>query len=92
MNEIQMTVEANCILTGASHEDPNDCHTHRHRLERREPDSLSQTASWVIRNKATREVVMETFDVRRVNALNTEKYEAVPIYEYLQEVNRGLKG
>jgi hypothetical protein len=57
-----------------------------------EPDSLSQTASWVLRNKFTKEVIAETFDHRKVDALNTEKYEAVPIYEYLQEVNRGLKG
>lgn len=91
MDETQVTVEADCVLTGASHEDPNDCHTHRHRLERREPDSLNQTASWVIRNKATHEVIMETFDTRKVNALNTAKYEAVPIYDYLQEVNRGTR-
>jgi len=45
------------------------------------------TASWVIRNKATGEVVMETFDRKKVDALNTEKYEAVPIGKYLAGLN-----
>ena len=45
------------------------------------------TASWVIRNKATGDVVMETFDKKKVDALNTEKYEAVPILQHLQELN-----
>lgn len=52
-----------------------------------EPDSLAITASWILRNKVTKEVVMETFDRRKVDVLNTAKYEAVPIYEYLQELN-----
>lgn len=47
-----------------------------------------QTASWIIRNKNTREVVAETFDRRAVDALNIEKYEAVPILEYLVSLNR----
>ncbi len=53
------------------------------------PPSLDirPTASWVIRNKASREVIMETFDRRKVNALNTETYEAVPIQEYLGSIN-----
>lgn len=46
-----------------------------------------KTASWVIRNKVTKEVVCETFDARKVSALNTAKYEAVPILEYLQSLN-----
>jgi hypothetical protein len=33
-----------------------------------------KTASWVIRNKDTQEVICETFDERVVNALNTAKY------------------
>ena len=48
-------------------------------------------ASWVIRNKETGEAVMETFDRAKVDALNTKKYEAVPILQHLQEVNRGIK-
>ena len=46
-----------------------------------------EAASWVIRDKNTREVVMETFDRKKVDALNTEKYEAVPIGEYLSSLN-----
>lgn len=47
-----------------------------------------QTASWVIRNKTTGEVICETFDSRKVAALNTAKYEAVPIRQYLEQLNR----
>lgn len=43
-----------------------------------------KTASWVIREKATGRVIMETFEPRKVAALNTAKYEAVPILAYLQ--------
>lgn len=46
-------------------------------------DSLARTASWAIRNKETGEVVAETFDRARVDALNTQKYEAIPIQEHL---------
>lgn len=52
-------------------------------------NSLSRTASWVIRNKETGEVIMETFDKKKVDALNTEKYEAVPIGEHLGGLNNG---
>lgn len=51
-----------------------------------------QTASWVIRNKTTGEVICETFDSRKVAALNTAKYEAVPIRQYLEQPNRTAKG
>lgn len=47
-----------------------------------------KTASWIIRNKTTGEVVMETFDPRVPEALNQEKYEAIPILEYLQSLNK----
>ena len=47
--------------------------------------------SWIIRNKATREVICETFELRVAKSINTEKYEAVPIYEYLAEVNRRIR-
>jgi hypothetical protein len=46
------------------------------------------TASWVIREKESKQVIMETFDPAKVAALNTDKYEAVPILEYLQSLNR----
>lgn len=49
------------------------------------------SASWVIREKATKAVVCETFNRRVVDALNTAKYEAVPIQQYLAELNRALR-
>lgn len=45
------------------------------------------SASWVIREKGTGRVIMETFDPKKVSALNTQKYEAVPIQEYLGSIN-----
>jgi len=46
-----------------------------------------KTASWILRNKQTKEVICETFDRRKVDALNTAKYEAVPILDYLVSIN-----
>jgi hypothetical protein len=46
------------------------------------------SASWVIRNKETGEVLFETFDKRKVDALNTVKYEAIPIQQYLASLNK----
>lgn len=43
--------------------------------------------SWVIREKSTGKAVAETFDRRKVDALNAERYEAVPIAQHLAEVN-----
>lgn len=48
----------------------------------------SKPASWVIKNKNTGEIIMETFDRKKVDALNTEKYVAVPILEHLQGLNK----
>jgi hypothetical protein len=53
--------------------------------------SLTRTVSWILRNKTTKEVICETFNERKVAALNTAKYEAVPILAYLQELNRSIK-
>ncbi len=47
-----------------------------------------KTASWVLREKATGRVIAETFSPKVVAALNTEKYEAVPIHAYLASLNR----
>lgn len=47
-----------------------------------------KTASWVIREKTTGRVICETFNPRLVAALNTDKYEAVPILDYLVSLNR----
>lgn len=53
--------------------------------------SLHRTASWVIVNKETNESLFETFDARKVEALNTDKYKAVPILEWLQHLSRTYK-
>ena len=47
----------------------------------------TEGASWVIKNKQTGEVIMETFDKKKVEALNTDKYVAVPIKEHLASPN-----
>lgn len=52
-------------------------------------NSLQRTASWVIVDKLTGHAVMETFDQKKIDALNTAKYKAVPILEYLQSLNKG---
>lgn len=51
-------------------------------------DATGKRASWVIREKATGKEVMETFDRKKVEALNTEKFEAVPIAEHLASLNQ----
>ena len=50
-----------------------------------------KTASWIIRVKETKAVVKETFEPIEVRRLNTEKYEAIPIETYLQEINAKIK-
>lgn len=52
------------------------------------PTATDNSASWVIRNKETGEVMAETFDRKKVDALNTEKYEAVPIQQHLASLNK----
>lgn len=47
-----------------------------------------KTASWVIRNKATGEIVAETFSKKMIESLNVAKYEAVPILQYLAALNK----
>lgn len=53
-------------------------------------NSPSQTASWVIREKTSKAVLFETFHKMIVDRLNTAKYEAAPILQYLQEFNGGV--
>ena len=50
-----------------------------------------KTASWIIVNKATGQAVFETFNENTAKAINTRLYEAIPILEYLQQLNRSLK-
>ena len=49
------------------------------------------SASWVIREKATKAVVCETFSHSLIANLNTDKYEAVPIQQHLAELNREIR-
>lgn len=53
--------------------------------------SYHKQTSWIIRNRLTGEVIMETFDRKKVDTLNTKKYEAVPILDYLVSLNKGRK-
>jgi hypothetical protein len=53
--------------------------------------SLSRTASWIIREKETGRVICETFNERAVAALNIVKYEAIPILKYLQDLNQSIR-
>jgi hypothetical protein len=53
--------------------------------------SLNHTASWVIVNKETKKPIFETFCIEFANTINTKKYQAIPILEYLQSLNTGSK-
>lgn len=53
--------------------------------------SLSSTASWVIVNKLTNKAVIEMYDLELVKKINTMKYRAIPILEYLQTFNQKVK-
>jgi hypothetical protein len=46
-----------------------------------------KTASWVIVDKATGKAIAETFRANVAAAVNTDKYRAVPILEYLVSIN-----
>jgi len=48
---------------------------------------IAMSASWVIRSKETGRVLFETFDKQKVDMLNTERYEALPIQTYLASLN-----
>lgn len=61
-------------------------------MNRLEPsNTLSRTASWVIKDKTNGAVLFETFNPQVVERLNTKRYEAVPILQYLQELNREIR-
>lgn len=45
------------------------------------------SSSWVIKSRETGVVVFETFDRLKVAALDIEKYEAIPIEDYLPNLN-----
>lgn len=47
-----------------------------------------KTASWVIINIATDQAVCETYLKKIADAINKEKYKAVPILEYLGSLSK----
>lgn len=49
------------------------------------------THSWVIKERDTGSIIMETFKKKVVDALNTSKYQAVPIQEHLAGLNKELR-
>lgn len=46
--------------------------------------------SWIVKRKSDGAVLFETFSEKIVKALNREKYEAMPILTYLQDLNRQI--
>lgn len=46
--------------------------------------------SWIVKRKSDGAVLFETFSEKIVKALNREKYEAMPILDYLQDLNRQI--
>ncbi len=51
-------------------------------------DDILETASWVVVNRETGKAVFETFCRRVADAINLNRYEVVPIGEYLASLNR----
>jgi hypothetical protein len=47
--------------------------------------------SWVIVRRADQVAVLETFSEQVAQAVNLKKYQVLPIMEYLQNFNKGLK-
>ena len=54
--------------------------------------SLLRTASWVIVDKSTNKAIFETFSKSITDKINVEKYQAIPILEYLQNLNKTTRG
>jgi hypothetical protein len=50
-----------------------------------------KNASWVVVEIATEDVVCELWNAKTVECLDTSKYKAVPILQFLQEFNRKVK-
>jgi hypothetical protein len=54
--------------------------------------SLLRIASWVIVDKITNKAIFETFSESIASKINVEKYQAVPVLEYLQNLNKQIRG
>lgn len=50
-----------------------------------------KTSSWVIVSLETGKGVMETWNPKCVEHVNKAKYKAVPVYEYLCDLNLKIK-
>jgi hypothetical protein len=50
-----------------------------------------ETASWVIVERATGKAALETFSASVADKVNREKYDVLPILEYLQQLNAAIK-
>jgi hypothetical protein len=48
---------------------------------------LRDTASWVVVEIKTNQSVFETYSKQMVNNLNTKKFKAVPVQEWLGSLN-----
>lgn len=53
--------------------------------------TLETTHSWVIVSLATGKAVLETYSEKLARAVNTHKYKAVPVYEWLASINQQSK-
>ena len=53
-------------------------------------------ASWVAVSKTTGDAVFETFSIDTAKAINLEKYDVVPVYDYLvshnERINKAIIG
>jgi|DEB0MinimDraft_3_1074331.scaffolds.fasta_scaffold33142_5 hypothetical protein len=49
-----------------------------------------ETTSWVVLDKRTGKGLFETWNPKLVAALNTSRYEAIPIIEWLGELNQRI--
>lgn len=47
--------------------------------------------SWFVVSRETGEVVIETWNQKAVDRLNTEKYAAIPALEYLSRINAAIR-
>ena len=48
--------------------------------------------SWVIIDRVSKKAVLETFNPEFLEMLNTEKYQALPVKEYLEQLNLQING
>jgi hypothetical protein len=50
-----------------------------------------EIGSWVIVRRTDGMAVLETFSRRVAGQINTDRYEAIPIIEYLQRLNASIQ-